>query len=406
MVAVIIRRISGSRGFALLGAALFTLSESMLEIHSWGMSEPLHLFLTLLAFVCLAVYLERSDWRWLAAAAVLAGLSALARFVGWLILPAGALVIVFWSGTKRPSRLGHRLAEAGLFVLGGAVLPGGSAVYNLLASGYAFGARPVTWIQADPGWFIDALGRWEIWVLPGRVVHGREVLLAVLFLLVCAGALIWMRWRHTDGLQKQVARYAAAPLPVLLLVFMVLYLGFHIVLMFTDNIIGRSDALNNRYMTPLQAGFWILTAAGLSAIYRAGRKSERLLIGAFCAALIVMGAGRTFDMAKTLNQAGMGYAGERWHHSETVAYLLDHAEVPLVSTGNYGFYFWTGRLPRSISSFNSLEEMRRYQRETGAWLVVLYSMPPELYQIDPASLLAGQVLVEEFSEASIYRLGE
>jgi hypothetical protein len=410
LVGVVVRKMTRSTGFALVGAALFTFSESLLEIHSWGMSEPLHLFLTLLGFMCLAEYLENGSWKWLAAAALLVGLSAVARFVGWLSLPAGALVILAWRGTGSPGRLLHRAAAAGLYALGVAVLPGMAAVYNLVTSGYAFGARPVVWIQPDLRWFVEALGRWEIWVIPGRVVHGREILLAALFFLALAGILAWMRWKHGIGLRTPGNRLFAGPLPTLLLVFAVVFLGFHIVLMFTDNVIGRSDALNNRYMTPIQAVFWVLAAAGLCIFYREGSRGERRgyrpLIAALCAVLVVLGAARTVDMARTLNRAGMGYAAERWHHSETVAYLMDHPEVPLISTGNYGFYFWTGRLPRSISSFSSLEEMRLFQRETGAWLVVLNSMPPELYQIDPASLLEGQVLVQEFSEASIYRQGE
>jgi hypothetical protein len=112
---------------------------------------------------------------------------------------------------------------------------------------------------------------------------------------------------------------------------------------------------------------------------------------------------RSLETVRDLNQNGAGYASQRWHISETVAFLNKHPDVPVVSTANYGIYFWTGRLPQSISDFPDVAALHNYLRVSHAYLAIIDSMPPEMYKLDTSSLLSGLELVYRFSEGSIYQ---
>jgi hypothetical protein len=122
--------------------------------------------------------------------------------------------------------------------------------------------------------------------------------------------------------------------------------------------------------------------------------------------LMLTSAYRAQDAVRMLSASGMGYASQRWHDSETIRYLNSHPDVAVVSTANFGIYFWTGRLPRSISEFANADALQAYLREVNGWLVVVDSMPPGMYGWDADNLLVGMQLVRQFSEGSVFQVDQ
>ena len=73
-------RMTRSLPAGLLLAALFVLNDSLLRVHASALSEPLFIFLSMLAFWMLDLYFERDmHWLWLLAAGIFVGLAYLTR---------------------------------------------------------------------------------------------------------------------------------------------------------------------------------------------------------------------------------------------------------------------------------------------------------------------------------------
>ena len=76
-------RMTRSLTAGLVLAALFVASGEMFQVHAAAMSEPLFIFLTLLAFWMFDLYFERDQhWLWLVACGIFVGLAYLTRYAG------------------------------------------------------------------------------------------------------------------------------------------------------------------------------------------------------------------------------------------------------------------------------------------------------------------------------------
>src|SRR5215213_8834060 len=82
-------------------AALFVTSGELFSVHAVAMSEPLFIFLSLLAFWMFDLYFERDHhWWWLVACGIFVGVAYLTRYAG-LALVATFVVALFVLHTDR-----------------------------------------------------------------------------------------------------------------------------------------------------------------------------------------------------------------------------------------------------------------------------------------------------------------
>ncbi len=121
--------------YAAAGALIITLSRSMLRIHANVASEPLFETLILFFVLTAAEYLQSSATRSLWSMCILAGLAALQRYPG-IVLVAVALAVIFY----RDRQFAIRRATLPLLV---SVLPISAwiGLHNLPVSGTLFGPR-------------------------------------------------------------------------------------------------------------------------------------------------------------------------------------------------------------------------------------------------------------------------
>jgi len=99
----------------------------------------------------------------------------------------------------------------------------------------------------------------------------------------------------------------------------------------------------------------------------------------------------------------LGYLNSGWHNSETIPFIEQNPEIPLVATGDIGIYFWTGKLPKSITGFESIEVMHTYICQNNGLLVIMNQMPTSIYQLDEGYVVGDMVLMQEFNDSRIYR---
>lgn len=399
LAGLLVLRMSGSPGFALLVAVLTLTAENLLQVFPWAMSEPLYLVLLLAGLLALGRANDsgRSAWYW--AAGITAGLAALSRYMAFMFPAAGVLTILLWGKSPFNRRFGR---AAGYTVLG--LTPIGLYILsNKFTTGTFFGPRGYAPAAYESSYTTTALAALLNWFLPGRLIAGREFLMAALVAAGTVGAAVWYTWRRRKAGLVEGNAGSSGGIALALGLFTGINLVFLLSLMFTSGIIGKADAFSVRYLSPVYLGVLILVVFALSRMWQAGRLAERGLIVILIIGLVGTYLYRAQDIVRAQAAGGMGYASERWHESETIRYLNNHPEVPLVSTASYGIYFWTGRLPRAVSEFSRQEDLQSYLRQAGGWLVLIDSMPPEMYGWQEADLLAGMQLVEQFSEGAVYQ---
>ncbi len=115
LVGLLVHRISHSILFSLLGALLLAVSDILLEVYLYLMSEPLFITLILAAILFFSLYFDNRRNGWLLLTGLLLGLASLTRFAGLWVLASLILSILFletdWSSvfSRRAAQPSSRL---------------------------------------------------------------------------------------------------------------------------------------------------------------------------------------------------------------------------------------------------------------------------------------------------------
>src|SRR5512138_1614881 len=161
MLGILGWRMTKSLPAGLALAALFLLNDSLLRVHAVAMSEPLFIFLSLLAFWMFDLYIERDEhWLWLLACGILSGLAYLTRYAG---LALAATFVAALGVLHRTWR--QRLTSAGIFLLGFLPWAIGWAVRNELTAGNATN-RTFVWHPITAANFDTALYNISTFLMP------------------------------------------------------------------------------------------------------------------------------------------------------------------------------------------------------------------------------------------------
>src|SRR5512142_2341988 len=111
--------------------ALALLNDSLLRVHAVTMSEPLFIFLSLLAFWSFDLYMERDEhWLWLLGCGAWSGLAYLTRYAGLALVATFLVALVIVHHTWR-----RRLISAGIFLTGFLPWAIGWAIRNEVVAG-------------------------------------------------------------------------------------------------------------------------------------------------------------------------------------------------------------------------------------------------------------------------------
>jgi len=397
--AILIRRMTRSAGFSLLGALLVLTGESLLYVYSWAMSEPLYICLMLLTIGSVVAYLRDGKVKFFWSGVALAGLGAFTRYLGVCLVGAGVIVLLFWPGRT----VSRRVRDGLVFGFLGLLPVAAYVLGNWLTSRTPFGARGFILAGYESGYTRGAINAILNWFLPGRLVNGREYAIAAVIAIAGLAVAAWYLASNRGVLKEKLRQWTVSPAWLMIAGFVALNSVILFSLLFTPGIIGKGDSYGVRYLSPIYIVVLIASVSLLALLWNLGNRLQRAGILLVCCFLVASYFYRAWDTMQYFALNGAGYAGSRWHISETVAYLNKHTDVPVVSTANYGLYFWTGKLPRSIDSFPNIKALHEYLASTGGYLVVIDSMPPEIYGLPRAQLIEGLSVHQEFSEGTIYQ---
>lgn len=313
LVGAMVARYAGGLGWsALLASFLMLASQDMLLIHSMAWSEPLFIFLVLLAILMLAEYLDRASFGLLAASAGMTACAFLTRYLGGTLVVAGAVALIVLG--HRP--LWRRVVDAAFFGTVGAV----PAVLWVLQGARGVGGAADRVVASHPVTVADLLFGLQTasaWLIPKRVPDRAILFLVVVVVTGVAAAISSARpprrrWLAQEGGRDRVF----AALPPLLSIFVIAYVGLLLAaISFVDMAI-----LNERTLSPVFVAMLILLFCIAAGRWKDGQFSRPLRL-ALILLVIYVAALSTFRATSYVLGAyrdGLGTGRPEWRRSELV----------------------------------------------------------------------------------------
>lgn len=175
LVALVVHRATGSVAVGAGAAVSLVVSRDLLFAHSSALSEPLFIFLTLAAMVCLGRHLGSGSLGWLVSAAGLAGAATLTRYAGIVLVAVGVVAIL--AGARPLRRVGLAAGFAAV-----SLLP--TLVWLTFAGS---GDRPFGWHPFGLDYLLVTGRSLSAWILPRSLpwpARGVSALAAVTLVAV------------------------------------------------------------------------------------------------------------------------------------------------------------------------------------------------------------------------------
>jgi hypothetical protein len=409
VLGLLILRLTDQWPFAVLGALILLTSSEFLTIHTWAMSDPLYIALSLLAMLLTGHYLVGRGWGVLLAAAAVASAAYLARYTGLALVATLALTLAVIPGARRA----RRWREVGLVLAVGLIPIGLWFARNVRLTGQ-FAGRSLGWSGADASAAVTQTAAVILnWLMPVRVVdwlQARPSFLAAAALTGLLGVLLGVGLMIRARSHPQSSRRPF--LMVLLGVYTVTFLG----LMAFSVFFSRPGAdLDGRTLSPLYPVLLALVIALLAWLW-----SSRVLWIRVVVVIVVVG----FLGEKVLTsyreiqgpmRRPLGYASAAWQDSPTIATLVELSPDLVYTDDIAAVYLLANRhvylVPlrqesatgESRSDYEMNMDRMRQRIEAGRALVALFhteSWPAELAPLD--KLTSGLKPVAVLEDGIIY----
>ena len=321
-------------------AALFVFNSEMFSVHTVAMSEPLFIFLSLLAFWMFDLYFERHHhWLWMIACGTFVGMAYLTRYAGLALIVtfAAALLILHTTWRKRLTSIGILIASALPWILGW-------SIRNRLVAGNAtnrtFAWHPLTSENIEPGLrvFSDFLIPFE----PLRHVLSRQPgVIEALVILVLGGVLVWVivtAWRYlSNPQQERTGMEAREVLSFTTGLFIFAYLASMVASML---MFDAATKFKLRILAPVLVSLLILLV--VFGIWLRNRRPVLVLV------LMLLALGiSSYKQSITFStwaKSELGYASFQWYDSKAMDFLGALPEDVMIYTNEPGaVYLYTGR---------------------------------------------------------------
>jgi 4-amino-4-deoxy-L-arabinose transferase-like glycosyltransferase len=341
-------RMTKSLAAGLVLAALFVLNGSLLQVYTTAMSEPLFIFLSLLALWMFDLYFERdTHWLWLIACGVFVGAVYLTRYAGLALVATFLVALFILHDTWR-----KRLVSAGIFLAG--VVPWilGWTLRNLIVAGNASN-RELVWHPLTSGNFEITLYTISQFLVPvedwRRQLFKAPALFIFLTALVLLAVLLWLAakgWgylRHSPS--PMVGKKESGTGEVISFTTGLYIFGYIASIIASMLLFDASTKFKLRILAPVFASLLILLVLFGFWLWKQRRELVVLL------AVVILGLSvynQVFTV-QDLSKGGQGFASFDWYDSKAMAYLRTLPRTVMIYTNETGaVYLYTDRPTYSL----------------------------------------------------------
>ncbi|HKJ38490.1 MAG TPA: phospholipid carrier-dependent glycosyltransferase, partial [Anaerolineales bacterium] len=332
LLGILVWRMTPSLTAGLVAAALFVSSGDMLQVHVVAMSEPLFIFLSLLAFWNFDLYFERppssvgrgiaGEWWWLVFAAAFTGMAYLTRYAGLALVATFivAICILRTSWRKRLTSIGIYLAGFLPFALGWAIR---NSIVADNVTNRAFAWHPITAENISIG--VRTFSEFFIPIETLRREMIKQTGIVEAMIVIALGAvLVWTMYKAWKYISKPrqasaLARGGKESREVISFttgLYVFAYLASIVASMF---MFDAATKFRLRILSPVFVGLLILLVA--LGIWM--RKNYRPLVAVALVAVLSLSVYKQINTFALWSQGGMGYASFQWYDSEAMAYLRE-----------------------------------------------------------------------------------
>jgi 4-amino-4-deoxy-L-arabinose transferase-like glycosyltransferase len=402
-------RMTRSLVAGLVLAGLFLVNDSLLRVHSMALSEPLFIFLSLLAFWMIDLYFERdAHWLWLVACGAFVGMAYLTRYAALALAGTFLIALTIWHDTWR-----RRLISMG--ILTASLLPSmvGWAVRNDLVGGTVTN-RILVWHPVTAGSFETALRTISSFLMPVEPWRAAWFKVPGLFLgivaLILVAVAIWLGSKVKE--RFATPRAVGQPAPIAFTNALYVF-GYLVSILVAISFFDASTKFKLRILSPIYVSILILLVALGTWAWRR-RREVVIVVG-----LIIFGLSAYGQVAAVneLAKSGQGFASFKWYDSKAMAFLRGLSPNVMIYTNDPGaVYLYTGRgafvLPDRVDPVTA-EARPGFDRglsqlqsdiHSGKAVLALFS-GGDTPAPDAAILSSGLYLAEKSAGAEVYTGG-
>lgn len=329
LAALIVLRLTKSKGWSLVATLLVISSESVLRAHTFALSEPLFITLMLASLLILTYAVEQEKWYFTAIAGFLASMTYLTRYIGFSLLGTGMVAFFVFSRTWK-----ERLTKICWFLLFS--LPGGIVwvVRNMLVAGTAANRsllyHPLTGDKLEEGTqtLLAFLFPNRFNLYPAAPLLWDGFAMLMVFSVI---ALVFIFWRSSQK-ELEASNLIQQQSAFLIALQSIFYL---VVLLLSLTLLDASTALENRILVPVFVCLILLFVYLLSILWN--QHKEWAAWSVLAITLIALFAG-VYDGRRAvidLHTDGQGYASAYYRNSQTIDALKRMPPVTI----------WTNRVP-------------------------------------------------------------
>ncbi|MGA7192595.1 MAG: phospholipid carrier-dependent glycosyltransferase [Anaerolineales bacterium] len=355
-------RMTKSLVAGLVLAALFVLNGSLLQVYTTAMSEPLFIFLSLLAFWMFDLYFERDmHWLWMIACGVFVGAAYLTRYAGLALVATFLFALFLLHNTWR-----KRLVSVGIFLA--SVLPFvvGWSIRNIIVAGNATN-RELIWHPITASNFNTTLYTISQFLVPvedwRKQLYKTPVLFIALTTLILLVVLVWViikAWNyfgtHSPASSETISFSTG------LYVF-----GYIASIIASMLLFDASTKFQLRILAPIFISLLILLVLFGVWLWQKRREAAILLALFFIGISIYNQIATVQDLSK----GGQGFASFDWYDSKAIAYLRTIPRALMIYTNETGaVYLYTNRPTYSLPNrFDPVTAQVRSGYEQGVALM-------------------------------------
>lgn len=399
LLALLGYKMTKSTLWATVLAVLFLTNSAILRLHAQALSEPLYIFISLLAFSAFFHALRQQEEpagdKWLILVGVLTAFSYLIRYAAFSLLATFIVAIFILRPTWR-----KRFTSFSCFLLGALPPIFAWMLRNEIVSGTATN-RALAWHPVRLENAQRGLREFFSFLVPLRELQTTWIenysLLAILLFIFTVTLLIW--------LLREGLRYFFKPtedsLPTIIPFTTALYIfGYMGALLVSLSFFDAATPLNDRILSPVYVAVLMMLVYFIHKLVEQGKILPNIFSSIFLFFFLLIFVVSQIQTVEVLQETPQGFASWRWRESSIMETLRNLPEDVEIHTNQpTATYFWTERPVYRLWDFQP-ESVRN-----GDAVVVIFFPPDEeapAFQAWFAKMTDGLTLIEKSGLGNIY----